>query len=129
MYLLIQLLGATGFLLAGYAVWVSINAQRTGYRALCDLSDHVSCTRAFTDERGRLLGFHNATLGAIYYLLISVFALLELTGVLVLISLLGVVASAYLAYVSYWRMRNFCVVCTAVYLVNIALLVLSILSL
>ncbi len=121
--LAILALALSGLALSLYALRV---ARGKRVRRACDLDEHVSCTRAFTSPASRTLGIHNAWYGIVFYALAAALSLTPLVGVLATLCALAACASLRLAYVSYVRMRNFCLVCTATYLVNIALLVMSV---
>ena len=118
----VNVLSFFGFLLSAYALWVRWNCRKSGYRPLCDISDRISCTKAFASGVGVTLGIPNPIYGVLFYPLV---AMLWQSGSLPaarLLAVLAVLASTYLAYVSY-KQRNFCVVCAAIYTANIAMLV------
>ena len=95
------------------------------YTPWCDFSESVSCSRAFTSSYSHALGVHNGWFGVLAYPIIAWLAMagrsLELLGAGTLL----VLASASLAYVSFVKMRNYCVVCTAVYVVNLMIFLIA----
>lgn len=120
-----EILALTGLLLSMYAMHVKKKAQNKKYKALCDFNNKVSCTKAFTSKYSNLLFFDNAFLGGFFY-----FAMLILAGnkyflLYTILAGLAALGSLYLAYLSYIKMKNFCVVCSAIYVVNILMLVLG----
>src|SRR3989344_3086391 len=120
-----SLLAAIGFLLSAYALWVEYRARKAGYRPTCDISGRISCTRAFTSEYGRIAGLPNAVYGLGLYLLAFALSWTQQHQVLLYLAAASVAGSAYLAYLSYFRLRTYCLVCTGIYLVNILLLIFA----
>lgn len=121
-----QPLALTGLLLSFYAVHVAV-ARRASkrYRPLCDVSDRVSCSKAFLSPHGTLFRLHNGWIGAIAYLLMFILASREWFAALLVMAAVASLLSIYLAFITYVEMRNFCIVCTAVYAVNFTLLAFS----
>ena len=123
----IKILAAIGFILSAYAV--SVERRRSlfkNYTPFCDISRHVSCTKAFFSPSGKLVfGIPNSVIGLFFYFGVYLLALLGLPRYILYASLFSSVGTLYLAYVSYIKMKNFCIVCTAVYMVNLLLLVFS----
>jgi len=122
----LAILAAVGFVLSFYAWHVEqLAGKKKGYRAACDINDRVSCTKTFTSKYGALLGNSNAVYGMIFYLIIFALSLVQETGYILVLSVLAVLGSAYLAYVQYAKIRAFCLVCAGIYLINILLVILS----
>ncbi len=119
--LMIKILAGIGFLLSGYALYVKMRIERNpSFRPACDVSDHISCTKAFGSAYGTTMGMPNPVYGLIFYSLVFLFFDSALY-----ISTAGILASAYLAYISYVKQKNFCLVCSAIYLINILLFLIS----
>lgn len=115
-------LAVIGFGLSVYAYHVEQYAgKKKGYHPACDINDNVSCTKAFTSSYGTTLGLSNGTWGMMVYLVMIVLALLGEVTWLFMISFLAVLASLYLAYCLYFRVRTWCVICTGMYIINLAL--------
>jgi len=117
----VRILAAFGFVISVYAIFVKIKKEENpSYRPWCDISEHISCTKAFSSDFGKVAGLPNPVYGLLFY-----------GGAYFLpfysryFGIAGVLASVYLAYASYFRQKNFCVVCTAIYIVNILLLLAS----
>lgn len=127
---IIQALCVVGFFLSLYAFSVKQRmshgmGKRLRKKFLCDVSSNISCSKAFGSTYGSLLGFSNTIVGLVFYP--AVFALASLgaeTAVQMLVMLSGI-GTVYLAYLSYVKQRNFCLVCTAIYTVNALLLVVG----
>ncbi|CAM5117837.1 unnamed protein product [Eretmochelys imbricata] len=108
---------------------------------MCDLSPSVSCSKVFTSRWGRgfglvedLLGKHsvfnqpNSLFGIVFYILQTLLASLpapwrpsHLLGT----SLVSIAGSLYLAYILFFVLHDFCLVCVTTYLLNGALLLLN----
>ncbi|MFH1917299.1 MAG: vitamin K epoxide reductase family protein [Nanoarchaeota archaeon] len=124
----IQVLATIGILLSVYAYYVEQHARRLrSYKALCDFSSKISCTKVFTSRYSKILGVSNSLIGVVYYAIVFVLSAGGVYSVLVPLTLLGVIASIVLAYLSYFRLKKFCVVCTGTYVINIAIFITSIL--
>ncbi|XP_061444351.1 vitamin K epoxide reductase complex subunit 1 [Rhineura floridana] len=136
------LLCAAGLVLSVYAFHVETSKERdAAYQAMCDISAAVSCSRVFTSRWGRgfglvagFLGPHsvfnqpNSIFGIAFYIL-QILLGLSNSG-LAAISLLGssvvsIAGSLYLAYILFFVLYDFCVVCVSTYILNFALLFLN----
>ncbi len=117
---------ACGLLLALYAMHVEHKATRNKrYRALCDINDRISCSKAFTSRYGYHFGISNAVWGVVFYVLVGALLFLEAFWVVFVLALIATLGSFYLAYFLYFKLKDFCIICTGIYLVNLALLVTS----
>ena len=116
-------LALAGILLSVYALHVKRRSGRDDYTPLCDINEHISCTKAFTHTYGTTLKVHNGWLGVIYYTL--VFAVPH-PSFFFIIATIAMIKTFQLAYLSYWKMRNFCLVCTATYIINAWLFLIAV---
>lgn len=123
--LLLKIVLALGVLLSLYALHVERNMKKKSYAAACDLSEHVSCSKAFSSPYGHLFGVSNAFFGLLFYAGMYVLLLLSQHSLFFIGAFCSVLGSFYLAYVSYVKLKTYCVVCTGIYVVNILLLILS----
>ncbi|XP_066579313.1 vitamin K epoxide reductase complex subunit 1 [Amia ocellicauda] len=136
------LLCAAGLVLSVYAYHVETSRERdASYRAMCDFSSSVSCSKVFTSRWGRgfglvapLLGSDtvlnqpNSVLGVLFYLLqLGLGQSLSSRAALCLVlsSWLSVVGSLYLAWILTFVLQDFCVVCVSTYLLNFVLLYIN----
>ncbi len=117
------LVSAVGFAVSVYAFYVRRKLLRdSSYKPSCDISDHISCSKAFGSRYSKTMGIPNALAGGLYYVAMFILFFFEpLRKYLVYLTLPAVAFSLYLAYISYFRQRNLCLVCTFTYLINIAL--------
>ncbi len=124
--MLITLLCITGLLLSVYALVVERRLRDRDYVPLCDVSKSVSCSKAFASSYGRLFGIPNSAVGLAFYLLVLLMDLLGFTFAVQSLATIAALGSLYLAYLSFIRLRNFCVLCTAVYAVNLLLFLITV---
>lgn len=122
----ISILAIIGVLLSAYAVHVEKCLRKDeSCKVACDINDRVSCTRAFGSRYGSLLGISNGKIGILFYLAVLVAATYEQWNLVFYLAVLSVIGSIGLAYILYARLQTFCLVCTTIYAVNIALLIFS----
>ncbi|XP_066515894.1 vitamin K epoxide reductase complex subunit 1-like protein 1 [Hoplias malabaricus] len=131
-----------GILLSIYAFHVESEKSRdANYRAMCDLSNSVSCSRVFTSRWGRGFGLLGSIFGnnsainqpnSVYGLFFYVFQLLLGLTVsamaalfLMTTSIVSVMGSLYLTYILYFVLKDFCIICITTYALNFILLVLN----
>lgn len=124
----IQIISVIGFLLSIYSLYVEKKFARTKKKAICDINEKMSCTKAFKSHYSKTLGIPNSIHGIIFYVVVFLVAFYGLQYVFYL-AVLGVLGSIYLAYNLYFKIKTFCLVCSSIYLVNILLLIFSYLKL
>jgi len=124
--MIVQMIAAVGLLLSLYALYVKYRAKDPAYHAACDLSDRVSCTKAFGSEYGSLFVLSNALWGVLFYVTVIVLASLGFAKLVFSAAVLAMLGTMYLAYISYVVQKNFCVVCTCIYIVNFLLLIAAV---
>lgn len=126
MILPIALVAIVGFALSFYAFLIDrrIAVDQT-YKPACDLSDRVSCSKVALSEYNRIFSVSNTYVGMAFYGLIFVLALLNLGFPIFLLACASLGATFVLAYILYAKIGALCLICLGIYLVNIALFVLS----
>ena len=123
----IELLAAIGFFLSYYALSVEKNFKRKeNYKPICDINDTISCSRAFNSKWGSLAGFPNPKIGTLVYAAIFLLIANNFIFPVILLSIISLVVSIFLAYIQYFKLKVFCFVCTSIYIVNILLVYFSI---
>ncbi len=122
----IAILAAAGFTLSlyGYFTERRILLDRN-YKPACDLSDKISCSKPILSEYGQLFFVSNALVGMAFYALLFLIAVLGFGKVAFVLSCGAIGASMVLAYLLYFKVGSFCLICNAIYAVNIALFILS----
>ncbi|XP_030751764.1 vitamin K epoxide reductase complex subunit 1-like protein 1 [Sitophilus oryzae] len=124
-----------GLSLYAYTVELRLE-QNKNYKPLCDIAEHMSCTKAFDSEYGKGFGFFgkkslfykpNSFFGIVFYSMVATLSLsnspVAVNGSLLLI-ILSNFASLYFAYILYFILADLCVVCIGTYIVNVVNLIL-----
>ena len=122
--MIIPILAVIGIILSIYAYSIERKSKNKNYKALCDFNENVSCTIAFSSRYGKTLGISNSIYGTVFYLIILILSFYNLAIVFYL-AILSVIGSIYLAYISFVKLKNACLICIGVYVVNILLLISS----
>ncbi|KPA84228.1 hypothetical protein ABB37_02279 [Leptomonas pyrrhocoris] len=122
-----------GFLLSSYAYTVEVHADRARqlgvpYRAYCDIGP-FSCTKVFSSEFGSATQFFglpktsNALVGMMYYF--AEMLCCWNPTLMLLTSAPSLLVTVCLAFVLTVVLRDLCVVCCSIYVVNITTVLLS----
>ena|SRR3989344_5812375 len=119
------LLAVIGFIISLYAVYVEKKSKQKNYKPLCDINDKISCTKALNSHYGKLFKIKNSIFGIIFYLVVIILALINQIQIIFYLSIIAVLGSIYLAYISYFKLETLCIVCNLIYLINVLLLILS----
>lgn len=123
MLTVIFIISAIGFGVSLYAFFVERELRRNqAYKAACDLSDVISCTKPLLSPYGKLLGFSNTILGMAFYAAMMMAACADAVPLIWYGAVASCIASVGFAYLLYVKIRTVCLICTSIYLVNIALL-------
>ena len=139
----LPVLGFLGLLISLYIVYVEVNlAASAMYQPMCDSETlGVSCSKVFSSNAGHLLSFvgvvpkrsqldlSNGVLGSIFYMIIFVVPNVEgipldvkVWSVLAL-SIVSSIVSCLLGYVMIRDLKEICIVCSFLYLVNLFILI------
>ncbi|XP_072273233.1 vitamin K epoxide reductase complex subunit 1-like protein 1 [Pyxicephalus adspersus] len=135
-----------GIALSVYAYHVETSRERDPeYTALCDINPGISCSKVFTSRWGRgfglvegLLGAQspfnqpNSVFGIAFYALQIVLGFVPsvaAVAALLVTSLLSIAGSVFLAYVLFYILEDFCVICITTYALNFSLLLLNVVRL
>ncbi|XP_078063523.1 vitamin K epoxide reductase complex subunit 1-like protein 1 isoform X2 [Mustelus asterias] len=117
-----------GLALSLYAFHVESSKERDAtYRAMCDISESVSCSKVFTSRWGRGFGLlggifgHDSVLNQPNGLTDSAMAAIALAAS----SVVSLAGSLYLAYVLFLVLHDFCLVCVTTYALNGLLFLLN----
>ncbi|XP_069508002.1 vitamin K epoxide reductase complex subunit 1 [Ambystoma mexicanum] len=131
-----------GIVLSVYAYHVETSKESdASYRALCDINPSISCSKVFTSRWGRGFGLlehlfgrqslvnqPNSVFGVLFY---SLQILLGFSGTaraaitLVCTSVVSLIGSLYLAYILFFVLSDFCVICVTTYALNFSLFLLN----
>ncbi len=117
-------LATIGFALSLYAFIVEQRLKRDRtYKPACDISDRISCSKVAASPYANLFFVSNAVVGMLFYVLVMLLAVLHYEHLLMVVVLGGALMSVYLAYILYAKIKSLCLVFTATYIINGALLV------
>ncbi|KAK1152962.1 vitamin K epoxide reductase complex subunit 1 [Acipenser oxyrinchus oxyrinchus] len=132
----------SGLALSVYAYHVETTKEHdASYKAMCDFSASVSCSKVFTSRWGRGFGLveplfgresianqPNSVFGVAFYLLQLALGMM-VSGwsvrFLIASSLLSLAGSLFLACILMFVLRDFCVVCVSTYLINLGLMIVN----
>lgn len=135
-------LGIIGLILSVYTIFVEVSAHSDkSYKAMCDISESVSCSKVFLSKYGTGFGLvgpilgeesifniPNSIFGIIFYSLIICISLVgnrkQGLKVLSILSFLSCAMSVYLATILY-MLQDICMVCVSTYIVNFSLFYVS----
>ncbi|XP_032517650.2 vitamin K epoxide reductase complex subunit 1-like protein 1 [Danaus plexippus] len=123
-----------GILVSTYAMYVELVADlKPGYKALCDISEHASCSKVLTSKYAKGLGLvsqdslfkvPNCVYGIIFFCIIiflSTFNKISVVRLLLCLSAVSLLTCVYLAYLLIFVLRDFCIVCVSTYFINAAI--------
>jgi vitamin-K-epoxide reductase (warfarin-sensitive) len=111
-----------GLVISVYGIFVERKIQQDAlYKPACDISDRISCSKAFLSPYGKMLGISNIWASAIYYLFIMAAAIMGYMTIVMIASAAGVLVSCYFAYILYFKVQSLCPICTSLYITNVVL--------
>ena len=116
----------------GLAVFAAVESIFPAAEGFCSVNSYVSCAKVDSSGHTTTLGIQDWAIGIAGFVLLLVIDIPlyrtwrpDLLKALVGLSALGVVVSAYFAYVELAIIQALCLVCFSTYLANGAVLVLS----
>ncbi len=126
MSLTIRILSLLGLILSIYAFYTEKKFEKNKkHKALCDIHDKASCTKAFSSEYGKMFGVSNSLAGVFFYVIIIILSFLNYYKIIFYFAIISSLITIYLAYALFFKLKNLCIVCTAIYIINILLFVIS----
>ncbi|MBI2449822.1 hypothetical protein HYV49_06025 [Candidatus Pacearchaeota archaeon] len=121
--MLIQILAIIGFILSVYSFYTEKRIRLNNSRnPLCDISESISCSKAFSSRYSHLFLLPNSFYGIIFYFAVF-FLSFQYIQIIQLLSIFALAFSVVLAYFSTFKLKTYCVVCNATYITNIILLI------
>lgn len=100
--------------------------NNTTYKPMCDLSDRISCTKPMLSKYGNLFYFSNAFMSIACYVLIILLAALNAHTLLFFAAAGICLVSVFLAYLLFFKIKSFCILCVSMYTINFIILVLAV---
>ncbi len=120
-------LAAVGFCASLYAYFIERKIrEKPDYKPVCDISDRISCTKPILSEYSNLFFFSNGLMGALFYAVIAALAFTDSFRLMMIATSVRLVATCFLAYLLYFKIRSLCLVCTLIYIINILLFLLAV---
>ncbi|XP_074102924.1 vitamin-K epoxide reductase [Cotesia typhae] len=126
-----------GMSLSYYAYIVETTKEKDhNYMAMCDISERVSCTKAFMSEYGKGFGLipkssifylPNSIYGLVFYGIVfalNIFNKYGLAVITIVLTASSNLSSIYLAWIL-WKLNDICIICISTYIVNLILVILS----
>ncbi|GLH00951.1 Vitamin K epoxide reductase complex subunit 1-like protein 1 [Gryllus bimaculatus] len=120
-------------------------SQDAKYQAVCDLSEHMSCSRVLTSPYAKGFGLvrhvlgedsplnvPNSIPGGVMFTLFALLCFLQrawTARIQLVLGILSNISSVYLGSILYFVLQDFCVICVSVYAINFINLVLAFLRL
>ena len=119
-------LSSIGLLISLYAFYVKIRMKKDkSYSAACDINEKISCTKAMGSKYGSFFIVPNSVWGIGFYALLLALSWMQVFQAVFWLSVIAVLGSVYLAYVSFFKIRILCPLCLGIYAVNIGLLAIG----
>jgi uncharacterized membrane protein/predicted DsbA family dithiol-disulfide isomerase len=124
---------AVGFVVSGVLTYLHLRtvADPRGYESFCNIRPDVNCDAVALSKFAVVLGVPNSVYGALFYVLVAAVAasgfsvvrnrVVRLTGHMFVLTTGALLYSFYLGGISYFRLKTLCILCTALYAVNLAL--------
>lgn len=120
----IELIALLGLGVSLYAYWIEHKlSQNANYKAVCDISDKISCTKSLAGPYSAIIGISNTIIGIIFYTSMFWLAIGNYNKLLFIGAASSIIVSVYLAYILTFKVKTFCLVCFCIYIVNILLLI------
>ena len=130
------LLALAGIIVTLYAIYVERQTNKIGFKAMCDINDYASCSRVlkspyakmtkmiFNLKDDHVLNVPNTYFGLLFYIAVIIYNFVDVSyqEVLLLVaSGISLCACFGLAYILYFKLKDFCVVCVATYFINMGI--------
>ncbi len=123
---LLLILSFLGFALSIYSFYVEKRLEKNKkYSPVCDLHDKISCKKNFTSSYAKSFSFSNSFIGIFFYLLLIILSYINIVNVIFYLSIPSLIFSIYLAYISFFKLKNFCILCSLIYIINILIAIFS----
>lgn len=126
MLLYVAIVSLVGILVCLYGLFVERKLETNpNYKAACDISEHVSCTKPLLSPWNRKFGISNIQIGMIAYLCMFFLAVTGQAQLAFIVSCCFALVTIYLGYILFTQVKTMCLICTAVYIVNFLLLLFT----
>jgi len=120
----IQVLAAVGFILSAYFLYIKSNQTKKNYKALCDITDTISCSKAASSKYSNIMILPNSFFGLLFYAILFILASIGTIQYIFYLSIISSLFSLYLIYILF-KIKVACPVCIAVHIINFLILYYS----
>jgi len=117
-------LSIIGFILSIYFLQVKYKQKTKNYRAICDFSDTISCSKAAKSKYANLFILPNAFYGVIFFVLVYALNWIGWFAPIFYLSIVASLISLYLIFLLI-KIKVFCPVCVGTYIVNFLIMYIS----
>ncbi len=101
-----------GFIFIFYAMYVENKAKKDpNYRAFCDFTPNISCTRGVNARWESLLGMPNTLMSVFYYFLVMVLAYFDMSQFVFYLGVMGVLMGFTTLTLMISQEKIFCTIC------------------
>ena len=119
----LQFIAALGILASLYLIYVEWRYSKNhSYKAVCDISGKITCTGVLSTKYAKMFVVSNALAGMFFYIIILGLAFLNQITIAFYLSIAAVLFTIYLIYISYWKIKQYCIVCHITYVLNAMIL-------
>lgn len=125
--MLIQVFSFLGIIVSLYALYLHTKLKQDNkYHAFCDINDQMSCSKVITSRYATIFGIPNPIYGIGFYLFFIVLIYFGFQKFLPVMGILALASTIFLGYEQYFKVRNFCLVCNLIYVINIVLFIYTV---
>jgi vitamin-K-epoxide reductase (warfarin-sensitive) len=129
MILSLVILALLGFIISLHLYIIELRiAKNPFYKPFCNISDKISCTKVLSTPYAKMFSVSNALVGMVFYAIYALLAILNASTLLLVAAVIACIASAIFAYILYVKIKTVCILCTSIYIINIALLIITLRS-
>lgn len=126
MLTVLLILAAIGFSISAYGYMTEQKVKKdASFKAACDISDKVSCTKVMLSPYADMFFFSTFGIALVYYALIGALAYFNLANIIFIASLGSCLLSCFLAYLLIFKIKSLCILCTSLYVVNFLMLLIA----
>ncbi|XP_018403437.1 PREDICTED: vitamin K epoxide reductase complex subunit 1-like protein 1 [Cyphomyrmex costatus] len=127
-----------GFVISCYVYTVEVKMEENdSYQPLCDISEHISCSKVFMTEYGKGFGLFpkdsmfnipNPIYGLVFYMLVAILSMINdytFSAATVVVGIISNIFTIYLSSILYLY-RDICIVCISTYIINMVITFLAV---
>lgn len=113
------ILSLIGLPISIYSYYIEHKVKEdTNYTAACDISDKISCTKATRSKYSKTFGISNSLMGIPFYSAMAIASYCNAPSLVGVGAHAAAALSLYLGYKLVFRVKTWCLLCTALYAVN-----------